>query len=538
MSIQTTFQRFLFERSYLSQQVRKQAAPPTVGLPLDWSALAPALDHLAQADVGSLERRVLKGGMLAGASVELLTAMLDDGAVTSEMLVVHYLLNIYKANPHVHAVLHVNASALADARACDEARLGLREGRTHGELPALHGIPVLIKGNIGTGAEREHAAMPTTAGAAALADAAADRDATLVTRLREAGAILLGKTNLTEWANFTSSAMANGFSALGGQTRHPDGAFDVGGSSSGSAVAVRADVDFAPLAIGTETTGSLTYPASMHGVVTLKPSHGLISRDRIIPIADELDTAGPMARSVRDLARLLGVLAGEDARDPATQGFTSDDYLRCCDADSLRGARIGLVRGMYYGMREGVERTGDAEVWARVRAGLLEAGADAFEIEFAPPAIDNRALMHAGFRLGVTAYLRETGASVTLEDILAFNRADPAARIPYGHNLLEDSAASTMDEREYRALAARHRALAQKTLDEAFDSNHCDALLTFANYLSVYHATSGCPALTLPAGTRTSGEPVGVTFVGRGREDARLIAYAYALETALQGMAR
>jgi amidase len=529
MGIRSFLQRYFFERSYIAVQVRAQADPA--------APLADARDRLAaqlaafaeataDAPTGiSLEGRVERGGMLAGLPAERLLALLDEGALTSEALVRHYLHRIRKTGGGAGVLVSLSPHALDEAQAADRQRAARTTDAARTAQPLL-GLPILLKDNIATGD-----GVPTTAGAAFLADAAADRDATLTARLRAAGAIVLGKANLTEWANFTARTMPNGWSALGGQTPHPDGRFDVGGSSSGSCVAVRADVDYAPWSFGTETTGSLVYPASAHGVVTLKPTHGLISRDRIVPISAALDTAGPVARTVRDLALLLEVVAGEDAHDAATAGFTADRYRAYCTADALRGARIGLVRGLHIDQHP-FERTGDGPAWERLRAALAALGADAFEVAFEEGPPDNKALMLGGFAHDLAAYGRAIGHDFTLDGVIAYNTATPGA-IPYGHDRLQAAAAAHNTPEETARLARQVRHDATTALERVFTANRCDALLTLSHYLSIFHACSGWPALNQPAGKRGTGERVGATWVGRWGEDARIIGYAHALEAQL-----
>src|SRR6266487_3266262 len=266
------------------------------------------------------------------ASVAALRQALADGALTAAELTAFYSSRIERLNPALHAVISVSPRAAADARACDEAR-------ARGEAPGpLAGIPILIKDNIAV------AGMPTTAGSPALAEAGQD-EAFLVTRLREAGAVILGKANLSEWANFRSTHSTSGWSTLGGQAVNPHGTGrNPSGSSSGSGGAVAAGL--APLAVGTETDGSIVCPASACGIVGIKPTVGLVSRTGIVPISAAQDTAGPMTRTVADAAALLGALAGADRADPATSQAAGPpaDYTQFLDGSALAGARIGIWR--------------------------------------------------------------------------------------------------------------------------------------------------------------------------------------------------
>ena len=400
---------------------------------------------------------------------------------------------------------------------------------------ALHGIPIALKGNIATGD-----GMTTTAGARVLLGAHADRDAFLVTALRGAGAVILGKNNLSEWANFYANESVNGYSTLGGHTRHPIGQFDVGGSSSGSCAAVA--LGLIPVSIGSETTGSIVYPASQNGVVGLKPSIGLISRDRIIPITDAFDTAGPIGRTVADVAALTSILAsGVDLNDSATLAASEmfgTDFSAGLRSDALNGVRVGLVG------RESLYRDADDVMRAVIVRRLTAAGAVVVDV---PPmwdfignerdgqlGKDSLEVMIRGFRLGLEAYLAAQGERVPVQrmaDIVAFNQADAASRIPSGQELIIAAADATPDAlAEYPALAAGVVSAYANAVREALTAHGVAVLADFSNYASPYHSRAGFPAVTLPTGTRESGEPLGVTFFAEAFSDARLLAYAFAFE--------
>ncbi|HWQ13688.1 MAG TPA: amidase family protein, partial [Roseiflexaceae bacterium] len=357
---------------------------------LDFAPLEAALAQLPDARLAELECA------LRGATIPDMQRLMAEGALTAAELTLYYLARIRRHDVgRLRSVVEVNPEAPAIAAALDEER---RVGRVRGPL---HGIPLLLKDNIATG-DRLH----TTAGAAALLEAHADRDATVAARLRAAGAVILGKTNMSEWANFMTRRSSNGFSAVGGQTRNPHGRFDVGGSSSGSGAAVAARL--AAAAVGTETYGSIISPAGQCGLVGHKPTHGLVSRDRIIPITDATDTAGPIARSVVDAAILLRALAGEDANDPATLGVQArldGPDAPGAGADGLRGARIAWLQ-------HDARRAGDAEVRRATLDALRAAGATVVEAPFAPPKVAFEPIMLHGFKHGVNAYLEATGAPV------------------------------------------------------------------------------------------------------------------------------
>lgn len=483
---------------------------------LDFTPFQTALGSLSPAKITELDRR------LATATVLDIQTMLAQGELNAEQLVVYYVERIQRYDVNrLNSVLELNPDALSIARRLDAER---QAGQSRGPL---HGIPVLLKDNIATGDK-----MHTTAGAVALHASGADRDAFIAQRLRAAGAVILGKTNLSEWANFMTYPSVNGFSALGGPTRNPYGHFDVGGSSSGSGSAIAARL--ATVGVGTETSGSLTSPATQNSLVTLKPSLGLISRDRIIPISDKMDTAGPMTRTVTDLAVLLNALAGVDANDPLTQDAQSlagVDFTHFLDANGLRGARVGVVRAS-------LRKDDDPAIIARIQQVMEQAGATVVDVEWVGEAqFDYRDILKYGLREGVNAYLAAVGDKAqvkTLADVIAFNNADLPHHAPYGQKLLEESQASTVTQADYDRLADQNRSVASATLRDTMKKYNVDFIMSLGNYLANQHAPAGFPAMVIPAGYRASGEPVGVVLVADFLQDARLIAAGYAFEQASQ----
>ncbi|HTS02356.1 MAG TPA: amidase, partial [Thermoanaerobaculia bacterium] len=410
------------------------------------------------------------------------------------------------------------------------------------------GIPILVKDNIDT-ADR----MATTAGSLALAGSRAPRDAFVVRRLREAGAVLLGKTNLSEWANIRSSNSTSGWSGRGGLTRNPY-ALDRNpcGSSSGSGVAVAASLCAA--AVGTETDGSIVSPSSANGVVGLKPTVGLLSRSGIIPISHSQDTAGPMARTVRDAAVLLGVLAGVDPEDAATAAFDrkdSSDYTRFLDADGLAGARIGVARN-YFGFHDGV----DAAMAEALRA-LKQRGADLVD----PADIPNMdkvgdaelSVLLFELRADLNAYLERRGPESpvkSLKDVIAFNERHAREEMPYfGQNtFLKAEAKGPLTSYEYlEALAKCRRLSRSEGIDAVMDKHRLDALVAptlgpacvtdllngdrWLGETSTAAAVAGYPHVTVPAGF-VFGLPVGISFFGRAWSEGTLLKLAYAFEQA------
>ncbi|WP_332656036.1 amidase [Brevundimonas sp.] len=415
-----------------------------------------------------------------------------------------------------------------------------------GEHAPLRGLSILLKDNI------ETAHMPTTAGSLALVDNAPGRDAPLVTRLREAGAIILGKANLSEWANIRSSSSISGWSAVGGQTRNPyDPERTPCGSSAGSAVAVA--IGLAPAAIGTETDGSITCPASVNGVVGFKPTVGLVSRTHVVPISHSQDTAGPIATTVEDAARVLSVIAGSDPLDPATAEADARkvDYRAALDAESLRGARIGVLRFLVSNYSAETQAVFETNLQA-----MRDAGAELVEITEAPA--DFRQI--AGWELTVlltelkhdlNLYLASTDPAQvktrTLADVIAFNAAEPRETVLFGQDLFEraeatggltDPAYVEARERSFRAagpegidrMMAEHGviALTAPTTSRAWtnDPDDDDRSQGSASRLA---AVAGYPHLTVPMGF-DRGMPVGISFIGGKWDDARVLSLGHAFE--------
>lgn len=479
-------------------------------------------------------------------SIAQLQAELTSGAVTSEQLVQAYLDRIERLDrngPTLNSVIALNPDALEQARALDAERA---QGRVRGPL---HGIPILIKDNIESADE-----MPTTAGSLALRDNITHRDAPLVARLREAGAIILGKTNLSEWANIRSSYSTSGWSAVGGLTRNPY-ALDRNacGSSSGSAVAAAASL--AAITIGTETDGSITCPAATNGLVGIKPTVGLVSRTHIVPISHSQDTAGPMGRSVADVAAVLSVIAGSDPADPATSEADARrrDYAAALDAGALQGRRIGVVRFMA-GFHPGVDA-----VFEQAIADMRLAGAEIVEITERPAAMnglgtDELTILLAELRSDLNAYLATTPEAVrtrTLTDVIRFNAETPAETALFGQDLFEQADATQgVDSAEYRAALARAAPAARAAIDRMMRMNRVEALAApslgpawttdivngdhyIGGGVSRLPAVSGYPHITVPMG-QVGGLPVGLSLFAEAWSEAKLLSFAYAYEQRAQ----
>ncbi|MCE1198308.1 MAG: amidase [Marinilabiliales bacterium] len=465
--------------------------------------------------------------------------MVAKGQLTYLALTRHYLKQIAavdKAGPTLNAVIETNPDAENLARQLDEER---KAGHLRGPL---HGIPILIKDNIDTADQ-----MQTTAGSLALAGHHASRDAYLLGALREAGVILLGKTNLSEWANFRSTRSISGWSSRGGQTRNPY-VLDRNpcGSSSGSAVAVSANLCM--LAIGTETDGSIACPASMNGVVGIKPTVGLVSRSGIIPISSTQDTAGPMARTVTDAALLLSFLAKPDPKDAKCDPSVppTGDYTRFLKSDGLKGKRIGIEKS-YLHHHEGVDA-----ILRQAISQLEAAGAVLVEVEFmdktAEYGKEELIRMKYEFRQGLNDYLASAGAGVkSLADVIRFNRENEAAAMPwFKQEILEASEQMRgLDNPEYLAANRKINEL-KEFIDKLLQASQLDALCGPASgtawctdpvngdFWTGYGAYTpaailGYPSITVPMGL-VRGLPIGLSFFGKSFSEPALLAMAYAYE--------
>jgi amidase len=474
------------------------------------------------------------------ATVAELQEAMGAGRLTARSLTAQYLARIRdmdQGGPALRAVLEVNPEALAIAGALDEER------RRKGPRGPLHGIPVLLKDNLET-ADR----MGTTAGSLALAGAPAPaRDATLVRKLRAAGAVVLGKTNLGEWANFRSTHSTNGWTGRGGQTRNPY-VLDrnPSGSSSGSAVAVSANL--CALAVGTETDGSVVSPSSLCGIVGLKPTLGLLSRAGIIPLAHSQDTAGPMARTVRDTALLLGILAGPDPRDPATEaGRGLADYTAGLEAGALRGARLGVARN-WTGQNVHTDRVFDRALALLARQGAILVDPAELAPTRAYEEAEQEVLLYE-FKADLDAYLRERGGPGDLAALIAWNEAHRDQEMPFfGQELMiQAQGKGPLTDKAYGEARALCLKGAREGLDAALAAHRLDALVAPTSgpawvtdlvngdppgfCCSTPSAVAGYPHLTVPMG-EVFGLPVGLSFLGTAWSEATLLRFGYAFEQA------
>lgn len=483
---------------------------------------------------------------LEEATVADLQKRMEAGRDTSRSLVDKYLARIAEidaAGPALHAVIEINPDARSIADALDAER------RAKGPRGPLHGIPVLIKDNIATADK-----MQTTAGSLALQGVTPPDDAFIVKQLRTAGAVILGKTNLSEWANFRSTRSTSGWSGRGGQTKNPY-ALDrnPSGSSSGSGAAAAANL--AALTVGTETDGSITSPANNNGLVGIKPTLGLVSRFGIVPIAHSQDTAGPMTRTVTDAAILLGVLAGADPNDEITKDAPVKgraDYTSSLDANGLKGARIGVVREKLMGYHPGTDALIEAAI-----ADLKRLGAEIIDHADIPHVGEYDAteleVLQYEFKADLDKYLAWLGPKSPMKsmaDIIAFNKANADREMPiFGQEMMEISVAKgQLSDAAYRAaLDKNHRLSRGEGIDAVMNRLKLDALIAptgapawVTDPVSADHylgsattpaAVAGYPHITVPAG-QVMGLPVGLSFFGRAWSEPTLIKLAYAYEQA------
>ncbi len=476
---------------------------------------------------------------------ELSEAMAANRA-TSESIVRAYLQRIAEiddSGPKLNAVLALMPDALAEARMRDEER---RAGKLRGPL---HGVPILIKDNI-----EAKGPVPTTAGSLALISNVTNRDASLVARLRNAGAIILGKTNLSEWANIRSDNSSSGWSAVGGLTHNPY-VLDRNacGSSSGSGAAIAASL--AAVAIGTETDGSITCPSGVNGLVGFKPTVGLVSRAHVVPISHSQDTAGPMARSVRDAALVLSVIAGSDPADPATAEADArkTDYAARLSLDGLKGVRVGVMRDAI-GTNPAI-----IALFDRALAVMTSAGAQLVEISDSRKGSDGLGaaefeVLLFELKADLAAYLATTPAAVktrTLGDVIAFNRTNAATELKwFGQETFElANAKAGLDAPAYREARAKSLRLAgPEGIDRLLRYYKVDLLIGVTNGpawttdlvngdhftgpgSSARAAIAGYPHLTVPMGL-VQGLPIGVSFIGTKWDDARVLSAGFAYEQA------
>ena len=453
--------------------------------------------------------------------------LMETGTVTAEELVLMYRENI-SLRKDINAVLELNPDALQNAQALDFER------KTKGPRSKMHGIPLLIKDNFGT-ADKMH----TSAGSLALEEHYAIQDAEVVRRFRKAGAVILGKTNMTEWANFMSQDMPNGYSSRGGQVKNPYGEFDVGGSSSGSAAGVAANL--AAGSIGTETSGSIINPAAQNSLVGIKPTVGLISRNGVIPLSHTQDTPGSMGRTVEDAITVLETMAGPDPQDPITamaEPFERYDWSRHLKESGLQGIRIGIPRDLF---KEDISKD-MLELFNETFRRLEACGAevkDSIDLGVVQGDLGFAVLLHE-FKADLDHYLGKSNPHNpirSMRDVMSYNSKYAGKMLKYGQNLLEQASTLTgeLTEREYEEALERNRFLAaERGLRKNMEDAGVDVILLPQDFGCNIGAAAGFPSITVPAGFMDGGEPFGITFTGQAFSEPQLVEYAYAFERATQ----
>ncbi len=495
-----------------------------------------------QPTLGTKGEPALPAPDLVEVTIAELQRRMTAGAETCASLVAKYTARIEAVNetgPSLRAVIELDPDAAAKAQQLDAERAA---GKLRGPL---HGIPLLVKDNLDTGDR-----MPTTGGSLALAGTHAKQDSFVVAKLRAAGALILGKSNLSEWANLRGAHSVSGWSARGGQCKNPY-ALDrsPSGSSSGSGAAVAANLCAA--AIGTETDGSITSPASCNSLVGLKPTVGLVSRTGIIPIAASQDTAGPMARTVSDAAILLTAIAGADPNDAATKMAKPEDYTKYLDRNALRGARIGVPRMGWFGINRNMDAIAEAALREFARQGAVIV--DPVELD-SPPALGLAELEVLLYEIKwlLADYLATRGADTkvrTLADVIAFNKDHAVELSVFGQELFEQAQAKgpLTDKAYVDARATCLRLARDEGLDKVFAANNLDAIFAGTGAppwlidpvngdssgasCTALPAIAGYPHITVPAGF-VRGLPMGISLIGPAWSEGKLLGYAFAYEQA------
>lgn len=470
-------------------------------------------------DFGSYER-ALKGietsrmkeieNLVYEKNISEIQNSIRNNKLKCEEIVLYYIDRIKTYDANYNTVISINPKALDYAKELDKR---IENGEEVGEL---FGVAVLLKDNI---SDKD---MPTTAGSYALRNTMTNRDSYVVETLKEKDAIVIGKNNLSEWANFMSMPSSNGFSTLGGQTKHAYGKFDVGGSSSGSSASVA--LNFATISLGSETAGSVIYPASQNSVVAIKPTVGLLSRDLVIPISEAQDTIGIIAKNTDDVYTVLNNLISYDKNDEVTvvsKDFKFEPLAK--EKLNLEGFKIGIYKQTaYQNISEELKKLG-AEV-------------KIIEVEGKTEDIDYLPVLNYGIVNDVESYLNNPDVRSefkSLKEILDYSKEDADRRMPYGATLHEDALAQTMTVAEYDLLVKNNKALASKIIDDILEKQNLDCIVSTSNELAGIYAPANYPAVTVPAGYKEDGEPFGITFVGTKLSDDRLLQIAYIYENGM-----
>ncbi len=475
-----------------------------------WEDIADQIKFFSEEDYQTLSSLILEQ------SIPTIQRHIEEGDLTYEKLVQWYLYRIVRyendSSQYLNNITAINPNAVKEAQKKDENR----SGQEH----PLYGMPVLLKDNVNFGG------MPTTAGTHLLRNNIAE-DAFIVDKIQEKGGIILGKTNLSEWANYLCLDCPNGYSAVGGQTLNPYGrkVFDTGGSSSGSGSSIAAN--YAVAAIGTETSGSILSPSSSNSIVGLKPTTGLLSREGIVPLSSTLDTPGPMTKSVIDNAILLSALTGEDQNDSATKGSpTNVTYWEDLESGSLEGVRVGVNKSFM-----------DDSIYQENIDKIESLGGIA--IEFEPKQIDFDGfvdLLNADMKIDLPNYLKKhANEEITLRSvagIVDYNQTDSLDKIPYGQGRFAGILDTDLSKEELTQLRENLREKGVSFFEEAMSKHKLDFILSINNWNAGHAAMANYPCITVPMGYRADGQPVGITFISRPFEEGKLLRVGYAFEQA------
>lgn len=475
-----------------------------------WKSAGPQIAYFSVVDYETLKP------LIFDQNIPTLQSHIKNGALTYEQLTQWYLYRIAKyendSTKYLNNIISLNPSAVEKARWCDK-------NRSESDHP-LFGMPVLLKDNV------NFSTLPTTAGTHLLQSNLAD-DAFIVKQIKKKGGIILGKTTLSEWANFLCLGCPNGYSVVGGQTLNPYGRkqFDTGGSSSGSGSAIAAN--YAVAAIGTETSGSILSPSSANSLVGLKPTTGLLSRNGIVPLSSTLDTPGPMTRSIMDNAIFLSALTGEDAEDPATKNNSKDiNYWKNISEGSIDGFRFGVNRSF---LEDSLYQLNVKEI--------ISLGGIAIEFDPAEMDFDGfGTLLSADMRRDLPAYLNKYAPSEitprSIEEIVAYNYADSTVRIPYGQGRFEQILEADLTDESLDSLRVKLRSAGAQYFEAAMEPNELDFVLSINNWNAGHAAAANYPCLTIPMGYEDNGQPKGLTIIGRPYDEERLLKVGFAFEKA------
>lgn len=475
-----------------------------------WADAADQISNFSEGDYQRLKPLILEQ------DIPTLQSNIESGKLSYETLTQWYIYRIVKyendRNKSLHNMISINPEAVNEAKKRDR-------NKSENDHP-IYGMPIILKDNIGL------EGLPTTAGTHALKDNNAT-DAFITARIKDKGGIILGKSNLSEWANYFCFGCPNGYSAAGGQTLNPYGRkkFDTGGSSSGSGSTIAAN--YAAAAVGTETSGSILSPSSSNSLVGLKPTVGLLSRGGIVPLSSTLDTPGPMTKNVIDNAILLSAMTGEDAKDPATKDNPKGiDYWVGLTSESIKGLRFGVIKPY---LRD--------SIYSNAVEKIKSLGGIAIEFEFERiglPGFGN--LLSADMKLDMVNYLRDYASKEvqrgSIADIVAYNKSDSATRMPYGQGRFESILDVNVSEEDLQQIRKTLNENGVKFFEGPMTEHKLDAILSINNQNAGHAAVAKYPCLTVPMGYRSEGQPRGLTFISRPFEENKLLKMAYAFEKA------